>query len=94
MDPLWLVTYDIRQPRRLRRVAALCEDYGRRLQYSVFLCRVSAEQIGRFKAQARAIIDRACDQVLVMPLCRRCLGRQEQLGVAPDLPGTTDTLIV
>ena len=41
-----LVTYDISTltragERRLARVAAVCERYGRRVQYSVFECRVN-----------------------------------------------------
>ena len=37
----WIVSYDISDPKRLRRVATACEDFGVRKQLSVFLCRVS-----------------------------------------------------
>ncbi|MGH3870245.1 MAG: hypothetical protein ACRDSR_01805 [Pseudonocardiaceae bacterium] len=32
------MAYDIADPKRLRRICTLMEDYGERLQYSVFLC--------------------------------------------------------
>ena len=35
----YLVAYDICDPKRLRKVAHTCEDFGFRRQYSVFLCR-------------------------------------------------------
>ena len=35
-----LISYDVRDPKRLRRVAKLLEGYGTRLQYSVFRCRL------------------------------------------------------
>ena len=40
---LVLVSYDVamqdeRGPKRLRRVAKTCQDYGQRVQYSVFEC--------------------------------------------------------
>lgn len=40
-----LVTYDVNTEtkagrRRLRRVATICKDYGQRVQFSVFECRV------------------------------------------------------
>src|SRR5262249_45290349 len=38
----YLVCYDIANPKRLRKVAMTCEDFGRRKQYSVFLCRLTA----------------------------------------------------
>jgi CRISPR-associated protein Cas2 len=34
----YLVAYDIRHPRRLRRVHRVAKDHGEPLQYSVFVC--------------------------------------------------------
>ena len=45
-----LVSYDVGMkddgdaPRRLRRVAKACQDYGQRVQYSVFECIVDPAQ--------------------------------------------------
>lgn len=44
-----LITYDVRTEseggqRRLRRIAKLCQDYGQRVQYSVFECLVDPAQ--------------------------------------------------
>ena len=36
----YIVAYDISDPKRLRRVARVCEDFGYRKQLSVFLVRV------------------------------------------------------
>ncbi len=46
---LILVSYDVAMndeqgPRRLRRVAKICQDYGQRVQYSVFECLVDPAQ--------------------------------------------------
>ena len=38
----YIVSYDISDPKRLRKVATACEDFGVRKQLSVFLCRLSA----------------------------------------------------
>ena len=35
---LTLVAYDVSDPKRLRSVARVCEDYGVRVQYSIFEC--------------------------------------------------------
>lgn len=35
---MYLVSYDITSDRRRRRIANLLENYGKRIQYSVFEC--------------------------------------------------------
>lgn len=35
---LHLIAYDIAEPKRVRRIAEICEDYGTRVQYSLFEC--------------------------------------------------------
>lgn len=65
-----LVTYDIADTEtngasRLRRIAALCERYGQRVQFSVFECRLSAAKLARFVGELEATIDRTRDSVLV-----------------------------
>jgi CRISPR-associated protein Cas2 len=41
----YLVAYDIRHPRRLRRVHRLATDYGEALQYSVFVCDLTTVEL-------------------------------------------------
>lgn len=46
---LVLVSYDVAMsneqgPKRMRRVAKICQDYGQRVQYSVFECLVDPAQ--------------------------------------------------
>ncbi len=46
---LVLITYDVKTEtrqgrRRLRRIARACQDYGQRVQYSVFECELSPAQ--------------------------------------------------
>jgi CRISPR-associated protein Cas2 len=45
---LTLVAYDISDPRRLHRVAEVCEDYGVRVQYSVFECHLDEDEFTDF----------------------------------------------
>ena len=57
-----LVTYDVNTKtkegrRRLRRVATACKDFGQRVQYSVFECRVTEAQLESLRARLLKIID-------------------------------------
>ncbi|MEM9511353.1 MAG: CRISPR-associated endonuclease Cas2 [Cyanobacteria bacterium P01_E01_bin.48] len=63
-----LVTYDVSTEdkagrRRLRKVAAICKDYGQRVQFSVFECRVTDAQFEAFRAKLVKAIDSASDSL-------------------------------
>jgi CRISPR-associated protein Cas2 len=46
----YLLAYDIRQPRRLRRVHKVAKGYGDPLQYSVFVCDLTRVELLDLKA--------------------------------------------
>lgn len=59
---LVLVTYDVvtktkSGQKRLRKVAKVCENFGMRVQNSVFECVVDAAQFKQLKLQLQNIID-------------------------------------
>jgi len=68
-----LVTYDVRDDARLRRVARLMEGYGERLQYSVFRCQLSATEFERLRWELTRLVQ-AEDEILLIPLCEHCAG--------------------
>ena len=81
-----LVTYDVSTPdrdgqRRLAKVAAVCERYGERVQYSVFACRVSNIALFHLIAELESVIDAAADRIDLYRVpgtlaeCRTSLGR-------------------
>lgn len=43
--------------KRLRRVALVCQDYGQRVQYSVFECTLSETKLERFRQRLLKEID-------------------------------------
>ena len=92
---LVLVTYDVATtsgdgPRRLRRVARACKDFGQRVQYSVFEIEVDPAQWIALKARLEAIIDRQTDSLRYYQLGANWRGRVEHVGARPaaDLEGT------
>lgn len=64
----YLVSYDICDDKRLRRVAKICEAYGARLQYSVFECPLDDTRFQRLKAELEEEINRDQDQVMFVML--------------------------
>jgi CRISPR-associated protein Cas2 len=90
----WIIAYDIANPKRLRKVARACEDFGLRKQFSVFFCRLSPVDLVRLRSRLYDVIDLDRDQVLFIPLCRRCAGQVESLGRAVEPHDARDVVIV
>ena len=64
----YLVSYDIRDPKRLRRVAKALEGFGARLQYSVFECPLDLTRLAKLKAELHGLVNHEEDQVLFVSL--------------------------
>ena len=65
---LHLVTYDIASGRRLRRVARICEDYGIRVEKSVFECDLSAEDFATMWSSLSNVMHVEDDCVIAYPI--------------------------
>lgn len=85
-DMLRLVAYDIRAPNRLRKVAKTCEDFGIRVEYSVFECDLPETLYELLWARLQAIIDPDEDRILAYRICGSCVGGIESMG-AISRPG-------
>jgi CRISPR-associated protein Cas2 len=64
----YLVSYDISNPKRLRRVAKVLEGFGVRLQYSVFECPLDDLRLAQARAALQPVINHDEDQVLFVSL--------------------------
>lgn len=76
-----LVAYDIADPKRLRRIARLMEDYGVRVQKSIFEVSIRPLTFGEMRARIEDTMEPAEDGVKYFPLCQRCAGNIEIIGL-------------
>ena len=65
---LVLITYDVNTEtpegrKRLRQVAKACQDYGQRVQHSVFECEVDGAILLKIKDRLGNIIDQKTDSL-------------------------------
>ncbi|HMR36670.1 CRISPR-associated endonuclease Cas2 [uncultured Paracoccus sp.] len=91
---LVLVTYDVNSQdttgrKRLRQVARACEDFGQRVQFSVFEIEVDPAQWTRLKARLEGIILPERDSLRYYYLGANWTRRVEHVGAKPatDLNG-------
>ncbi len=67
----YIITYDVREPKRLRKVGKHLKGYGERLQYSVFRCRLTERELERLRWELVKIMDDE-DNLLIIGLCAKC----------------------
>ncbi|MBN2388205.1 MAG: CRISPR-associated endonuclease Cas2 [Anaerolineales bacterium] len=85
-----LITYDVRTEteagrRRLRRVAKKCQDYGQRVQNSVFECIIDAARMKQLQAALEKIIDPEVDSLRYYYLGDEWRNRVVHVGAKPSL---------
>ncbi|MGE4290681.1 MAG: CRISPR-associated endonuclease Cas2 [Desulfovibrio sp.] len=83
-----LITYDVctettEGKRRLRRIAKTCEDFGQRVQFSVFECLVDPAQWVRLRERLVKEMNPKEDSLRFYYLGSNWRRRVEHLGVKP-----------
>lgn len=83
-----LVAYDVNTEsadgrRRLRKVAKSCENFGQRVQNSVFECLIDPTQWVTLKAQLESIFDPEKDSLRYYFLGKNWKNRVEHQGAKP-----------
>ncbi len=68
MRNTYLVCYDIRNDKRLRKVFKTMRNWGDHLQYSVFECQFTPIDLARCRHELSLIINHGDDQVLFIDL--------------------------
>lgn len=92
----FLVSYDIRDPKRLRSVHRLVKDFGWPMQYSVFICDLDAVEVLMLKQELNGVIHHTEDSVAFVNLGppanrgRECF---DFMGLRTALPTSGPTVI-
>lgn len=83
---LVLITYDVSTvssagQKRLRKVSKICQNYGQRVQNSVFECIIDATQFATLKIELATIIDEDKDSLRFYQLGNNYKTKVEHIGV-------------
>ncbi len=87
---LILVTYDVQTTskngaKRLRKVAKICQNYGQRVQNSVFECVVSSTQYTTLKIELQEVIDEEVDSLRFYRLGKNYKTKVEHFGTKESI---------
>lgn len=95
MRRCYLVCYDVRNPKRLRRVHKLMKAYGEAWQYSVFYCTLKDIDRVRLENELRETMNLKEDQVLIVDLGgNEEAARQSAATLGPSLPEADSGIVV
>jgi len=94
-----LVSYDVQTqdtggPKRLRKVAKICTNYGQRVQFSVFECIVDPAQWAKMRSLLLDVIKEEKDSLRFYFLGDNWTNRVEHVGAKETPNLEEDTLIV
>lgn len=90
LELLVLITYDVHTvdsegQRRLRMVSKTCQNYGQRVQNSVFECNIDAAQFASLKIQLSETIDPTKDSLRFYQLGNNYKNKVEHIGVKESI---------
>ena len=91
---LRLIAYDIASPKRWRHVCDTCEDYGVRVQYSLFECWLEEPRFEKLWARLKTEINAEEDALAAYVIDRSCSPRRRQAGKAMVLTQPRERFIL
>ncbi len=75
----YLIIYDIRDDNRLRKIAKIMEDYGVRVQKSVFEMEATDKTIKNLRERVQRVIENE-DYVVYFKICEKDWQKREKYG--------------
>lgn len=89
---LTLICYDVEDDSRRKRVSDQLEQWGTRVNYSVFECMLSDRERLRLLLLIESLVDIQKDCVLSYVVCRKCYLKYDCIG-KPHTPPLTGRVI-
>ena len=95
MRRCYLVCYDIRDPKRLRRTHKLMKAYGESWQYSVFYCTLKPIDRVRLENDLRELVNLKEDQILIVDMGgNEDAAREAATTLGPSVPPQESGMVV
>lgn len=93
---MYVISYDISSDRLRNKVAKVLLGYGKRVQYSVFECRISQKRFEElYKKMALLMVDTDEGNIRIYHLCGKCEKEIQELGIPKDdISDLDDTIII
>ncbi|MBR6199647.1 MAG: CRISPR-associated endonuclease Cas2 [Spirochaetales bacterium] len=77
----WIISYDIRNVRRLAHAARIIESYAVRVQKSIYEVKTDTNIIHQIQRRLRNVINAEEDYILFVPMCESDWQKIERYGI-------------
>lgn len=93
---MYLISYDIDKDKARIKIAKTLEDYGRRVQYSVFECDLTQQKYEELYVKLTSLMSAEIEgSIRCYQLCKTCEAKTVIIGCdAPDRGFADDGLII
>lgn len=81
---MYVVSYDIASDRLRTKVSKVLEEYGIRVQYSVFECRVEERRIRALYSRLMEMMAEEEGSIRFYPVCANCENKIRTIGHVPE----------
>ncbi len=80
---MYIISYDISKDKKRRKISKELENYGKRVQYSVFECDLDKKRFDELYHKLVHIMgtDETEDSIRVYSLCKNCVEKTTVIGV-------------
>ena len=78
-----VISYDIPDDLRRHRICRTLQNYGTRVQYSVFECYLNHRQLMEVKSRLAKIAKDNEDNIRFYQICKKCMTKVEIIGRVP-----------
>ena len=75
-----VISYDISDDKSRQRVAKILGNFGQRVQYSVFECDLSKDELNKLITQLENIINDSTDSIRYYRICKLCKDEVRVIG--------------
>ena len=92
---LYVISYDIEIDRIRNKIAKELENYGRRVQYSVFECDITPAQYSKlYKSLAKLMEEEKNGNIRFYYICKNCAGKIVTMGIEVEHSENEDVIII
>ena len=84
LSTYWLISYDIADPKRLRRVEKAIAAVGMRLHYSLFYCDLTESELLQLQRRLAKMLAVDVDTVQYTPWCARDMRLSRHMGTSSN----------
>ena len=75
----YLITYDIQNDKRRKKISDELEAFGYRVNYSVFECELNSSKLKKLTQKLEEWVDKKSDSLRFYHICENCLPKSFEL---------------